>query len=49
MSRFIQQPKDKAKSKKVERKIPLSKPGSQGYNQKVMEAAKPLYMTTGKA
>jgi hypothetical protein len=43
MSRFIQQGKEKPKSKKVERKIPLSQPGSKGFNKKVMEAAKPVY------
>jgi len=48
MSRFIQQT-EKKKEAKGERKIPLSQPGSKNYNQKVMEAAKPLYMTTGKA
>jgi hypothetical protein len=46
MSRFIQQ-SEKKKTKKVERKVPLSQPGSKGYNPKVMEAAKPLY--TGRS
>ena len=33
--------------KTVERKTPLSKPGSKGYNQKSMEASKPLYSGSG--
>jgi len=40
MSRYIQRP-EKKKEKKAERKIPLSQPGK--YNQKAMEAAKPVY------
>ena len=47
MSRFIQQT-EKKKNSKADRKIPLSQPGSKGYNQKVMEASKPLYTNQGK-
>lgn len=33
--------------KPKERKVPLSQPGSKGYNQRTMEASKPLYSGTG--
>ena len=33
--------------KPVERKTPLSQPGSKGYNQKIMEASKALYSGNG--
>ena len=48
MSRYIQQPKDNKKVKPKERKIPLSQPGSKGYNQTVMVNSKPLYTNQGK-
>lgn len=35
-----------AVKKPVERKTPLSQPGK--YNQQAMEAAKPIYTSTGK-
>ena len=35
-----------AAKKPTERKTPLSQPGK--YNQKAMEAAKPIYTNTGK-
>jgi len=41
MSRYIQTPPKEKKAKPKERKVPLSQPGK--YNQKVMEAAKPVY------
>ena len=47
MSRYIQQGKEKKTPKKAERKVPLSQPGSKGYNSEVMQAAKPLY--TGRS
>jgi hypothetical protein len=47
MSRFIQQT-EKKKDSKVERKVPLSQPGSKGYSQKTMEASKPIYTNQGK-
>ena len=37
----------KAVKKPVERKTPLSKPGSTGFNQKTMEKSKPFYSGTG--
>ena len=43
MSRFIQQGKEKKNPKKAERKIPLTQPGSKGFNAKALEAAKPVY------
>jgi len=33
--------------KPVERKTPLSQPGSKGFSQKVMEGSKPVYSGTG--
>lgn len=42
-TRFIQQGEKKKTPKKVERKIPLSQPGSKGYNAQVMANTKPLY------
>jgi len=48
MSRYIQQPKDNKKEKPKERKIPLSKPGSKGYNPEVMANSKSLYTSQGK-
>lgn len=41
MSRYVQQPKESKTAKNKERKVPLSQPGK--YNQKTMEAAKPVY------
>jgi len=45
--RFIQQ-KERKTSKKEERKVPLSQPGSKGFNSEIMANAKPLYTGRNK-
>jgi len=45
--RYIQQKSSIPKKKPVERKVELSKPGSNNYNPKVMEASKKIY--TGRS
>jgi hypothetical protein len=47
VGRYQQVKPVKAVKKPVERKTPLSQPGSKGFNQKTMEKSKAFYSGTG--
>ena len=47
VGRYQQVQPASATKKPVERKAPLSQPGSKGYSQKTMEGSKPVYSGTG--
>ena len=47
VGRYQQVQPASATKKPVERKVPLSQPGSKSYNQKTMEGSKPVYSGTG--
>ena len=47
VGRYQQVQPASATKKPVERKVPLSQPGSKGYSQKTMEGSKPVYSGTG--
>ena len=47
VGRYQQVKPVQAVKKPVERKTPLSQPGSKGFNQKTMENSKPFYSGTG--
>jgi len=47
VGRYQQVQPASATKKPVERKVPLSQPGSKNYNQKTMEGSKPVYSGTG--
>ena len=47
VGRYKQVQPASAIKKPVERKVPLSQPGSKGYSQKTMEGSKPVYSGTG--